>query len=174
MENTRLRPRTGFGGETVDRYELSLVPPAALLVCWSEVEPYLKRACGPTSFTTPQGLYEDIVQTQRQLWQVKDIHQNDIPGFLITSVGLSNHTGQRRVEINYGFKLGDREVLTETLVHDTLSQLNRWAELVEADYLMVTGRRGWLKELTKHGFKEDHITYVRPTNGRKQRTSHNH
>lgn len=50
---------------------------------------------------------------------------------------------------------------TLTELHELLAQIEEWATDVGADRLVVSGRKGWVRDLKSHGFKEAAVTVAK-------------
>lgn len=52
-------------------------------------------------------------------------------------------------------------------MHELLLQIEQWATDVGADKLVVSGRKGWVRDLMQYGFKEASVTISKElSNGR--------
>jgi len=129
-----------------------LVPQEYITQIYPEIDKYIDKLV-PTSNGRFEkiDLVNDILVGKATLWTVmNEEDDNKIHGIIFTEVT----TYPRKKMLTITFASGDN---LESWIEESLEVLENWAVDNECVAMEITGRRGWLKKLKSHNWKEEFV-----------------
>jgi hypothetical protein len=134
--------------------EVSLVPTQFIDTCWSQIEPFMKRAAKYTyGRYTSDDIYDSVVEHNYQLWVAFDA--TGIKGAVVTNIGIY----PKRKLLTMAF-CGGRDL--KEWKDPMLSLLQRFAKDMGCDGIESTARAGWAKVFSNDGYKQHWVTFELP------------
>ncbi len=97
-----------------------------------------------------------ISEDKHQLWLIAD-EDSKIIGAIVTQV---SELPQKKVMEIVAFGGGEDNRLGE-FIHEAMEQLEEFARINYCDVMRVEGRKGWVRVLKPHGFKQEAVVLER-------------
>lgn len=137
--------------DSVNTLQLSAVPPDAIQLVWSDVEPMLQKAVDVSGgrYTTI-GILNSLLRKELGLWVVLE---DDVPIAVLTT-RICEYPRRRALAIDWIGGARMREWLP--LAQETFLRYARDNGCTE---LQGYGRRAWERWLRTYGWKPDYIAY---------------
>jgi hypothetical protein len=137
--------------ERENTLQLTAVPSPVVDVVWGDVKHMLNRAVNQSNgLYKVQDIYEAIMAGRLGLWVVLD---GEVPVAALTT-RISAYPEARVLAVDW--IAGSRMKEWLPLVHATYED---YARSYGCSRIEGRGRKGWLRELSKHGWKMDHMSY---------------
>ena len=112
---------------------------------WDAAKEYLKDAIALNRGEFDlEDIHKLILEKKMQLW---GIHDGELKAVMVTEV--IEYPRQKRVRV---VLIGGSEM--DTWLEVAVEAMDRFKELNGADGIEILGRKGWVKTLAQHGYKE--------------------
>lgn len=133
--------------------ELRTVQSQDIPLWWDKIEPLLQRSCQVgESYTTLEHIYEELLEAKRQLWlgldgeDIQVVALTQICIYPLTKVGLLTHVAGKRMDEWQHF----------------IHPISLWFKEMGCKVFRLEGRKGWAREMKKHGFDEECVVISKP------------
>lgn len=120
---------------------------------WSNIVEMLKRVPDTWASTTLEALYNNAISGNMQVWLIGPKDKIVVVAF----THILNFPAARILEVIW---LGGQGALDGLDVMD--STISEFARVQGCSRIDITGRRGWLPEAKRHGFREVATIFSRP------------
>jgi hypothetical protein len=134
--------------------EVSMVPPQLVNTCWTQIEPFMKKAAKYTyGRFTSDDIYDSVVEHDYQLWVA---YENKVfKGAVVTNVMVYPKRKLLCMSFCGGYDLKEWK-------EPMLSLLQRYAKDMGCDGIEATARAGWAKIFLNDGYKQHWVTFELP------------
>lgn len=137
--------------DMADLLTITAVPHVAVDIVWPDVAPMLERAVATAGGRySIESVYEEIASGQLALWLVLD----DARPIAALTTRVLDFPCKRVLSVDWiaGSRMAEWLPLTNAVFRD-------YAKSYGCSQLEGRGRKGWLRELTKHGWELDYMAY---------------
>lgn len=137
--------------DVMDAIEVTAVPQAVVDVVWPDVAPMMQRAVDTSGERyTVQAVYEEIMAGNLALWIVMD----DAKPIAALTTRVVDFPLKRTLSVDW--IAGERMAEWLPRVNELFTE---YAKTYGCCQLEGRGRKGWLRELSKHGWELDYMAY---------------
>lgn len=137
--------------DVVEQLTVTAVPPAVVDVVWPDVAPMLEKAIATADGRySLESVYNEFVSGALALWVVLD----DARPIAALTTRVVDFPCKRVLSVDWiaGSRMAEWLPQTNAIFRD-------YAKSYGCRQIEGRGRKGWLRELTKHGWELDYMAY---------------